>query len=256
MAGRPPGSIGLNYHPIIDSGTMCLSESTPPTTLCSHQQITPHDEITPIANYIAKEMNANAHGADVQHMIEMNNFSATACIEDFSKLPLWKQILGLGIRPEQCVNMGLSYRSAALLAWGMKVRQNGDWDHKPKIATRFNPRNPGGKQHWHLYGNTLYFYDVWSNIHYGYVGAAAGFSESVLLDGAGLEQIASSLLDLRLPERSPAVSGLRAWDDSSDRDAITIGIKLYGQHPKRVTGHDVLMRVLTASTTDTRVYSP
>ena len=235
---------------------MCLSESSPPGALGRDQQSAHHDEITPIADYIANEMNINAHSADVKNMIEMNSFSAETCIADFSKLPLWRQILGLGIRPEQCLNMRLSYRGAALLTWGMKVRQNGDWDHKPKIAARFNPRNPGGEQHWHLYGNTLYFYDVWSNIHYGYVGSTAGFSEAVLLDGAGLEQIGSTLLDLRLPEKSPAVSGLRTWDDSEDREAIKIGMELYRQKPKWVTGHDVLIRVLTASTIETRVYSP
>ncbi|UMP97053.1 polymorphic toxin type 44 domain-containing protein [Klebsiella pneumoniae] len=26
-----------------------------------------------------------------------------------------------------------------------------------------------------------YFYDVWSNIHYGYVGRSVGFSEAILL---------------------------------------------------------------------------
>jgi hypothetical protein len=75
--------------------------------------------------------------------------------------------------------MNVTYRISALIAWAAKVRQNGDWDHKPKIAQRFHPRVPGGQQHWHLYGKTLYFYDVWSNIHYGYVGRAAGFSEKV-----------------------------------------------------------------------------
>ena len=82
--------------------------------------------------------------------------------------------------------------------------RDGEWDHKPIIARRFHPRSPG-LQHWHLYGNTLYFYEVWSNIHYGYVGRAAGFSNGVLLDGAGLEQIGSDLARLNLPRRSPGV---------------------------------------------------
>lgn len=118
MAGRIPGPIGLNNNPIIDRGTLCLSESSPPGTLGRDQQTARHDEITPIANYIANEMNTNARGADVKHMLEMNSFSAETCIADFSKLPLWRQILGLGIRPEQCLNMRLSYRSAALLTLG------------------------------------------------------------------------------------------------------------------------------------------
>lgn len=87
------------------------------------------------------------------------------------------------------------------MVWALKVRQNGDWDHKPIIAARFHPRSQGGLQHWHLHGNILYYYEVWSNIHYGYVGRASGFSEAVLLDGAGLEQIGSTLLRLKFPEK-------------------------------------------------------
>ncbi|MDH1262060.1 polymorphic toxin type 44 domain-containing protein [Pseudomonas sp. GD03944] len=44
---------------------------------------------------------------------------------------------------------------------------------------------------WQNCGQMDYVYDIWSNIHYGYVRRAGFFSESVLPDGAGLEQIAS-----------------------------------------------------------------
>ncbi|MOA31335.1 hypothetical protein D3C78_1524870 [compost metagenome] len=70
---------------------------------------------------------------------------------------------------------------------------------------------------WHKHGKQDYSYDIWSNIHYGYVGMAGGFSESLLLDGAGLEQIASDSLrwirDSKKfpgPKRSEGVDGLRA----------------------------------------------
>jgi putative RNase toxin 44 of polymorphic toxin system len=255
MGGNPPGPIGRTNNPLIDSGTMCRNESSLPGPMCNQRQAAHRDEITPIACYIVVEMNTNAHGADVKRMAEMNSFSAEACIADFSKLPLWKQILGLGIQPDQCVDMQLSYRTAALIAWGIKVKQNGDWDHKPKIAARFHPRSPGGLQHWHLYGNTLYYYEVWSNLHYGYVGRTAGFSESVLLDGAGLEQIGSTMLRLKLPEKSPAVAGLRAWDDPHDRAAIMMGIHLYRQKHKLVTVQDVMNLVLLSNSILKKPYS-
>jgi hypothetical protein len=256
MGGKPPSPIGRSNNPIIDPGTMCRNESSPPRPVCSQRQVAHRDEITPIARYMVDEMNTNACGADVKRMAEMNSFSAEACIADFSKLPLWKQILGFGIQPDQCVDMQVSYRMAALIAWGMKVRQNGDWDHKPKISARFNPRAPRGLQHWHLYGSTLYYYDVWSNLHYGYVGLAAGFSESVLLDGAGLEQVGSTLLRLKLPEKSCAVAGLRAWDDPYDRAAITMGIELYRRKPKWVTANDLLNLVLNSNSIRKKSYSP
>jgi hypothetical protein len=70
-------------------------------------------------------------------------------------LPLLRRMLGLGITPQQCVDLELTNGIAALIAWGRKVRQNSDWDHKPKIASRFNSCVPGQQQHWHLYGKTL-----------------------------------------------------------------------------------------------------
>jgi hypothetical protein len=255
MGGMPPGSTGLTNQPVVDSGTGTAHESSTPGSLGMRGAVAHRDELTPIARYIASEMNRNARSDDVRRMAEMNRFSAGACITDFTNLPLWKQILGLGIRPEQCVDMQLSYHSAALIAWVAKVRQNGEWDHKPKIAVRFHPRAVN-VQHWHLYGNTLYYYEVWSNIHYGYVGRAAGFSEATLLDGAGLEQIGSDLARLNAPTRSTDVAGVKAWDDPHDRTAIRIGIDLYSRRSAGVRSRDVLSAVITSNSILTRPYSP
>jgi len=205
--------------------------------------VTP-DELTPIAQYIAAEMNNNLAGADGQKMRGLNTFSSTTCIQNYQNLPVWKQLLGLGISPEQCINMEISNDIAALSIWAGLVMQNGDWDHKPKIAKKFHPRVPNGSQHWHLYGTTLYFYDVWSNIHYGYVGKGVGFSDSVLLDGAGLEQIGSTLARFSMPQSSPSVKGLRKWDDPSDREAIEIGIRIFRTNPTNVTAQIVLNEVI------------
>ncbi len=256
MDGDPPGPIGFTNNPVIDPGTSSRNESSPPGALRSQPLAAHRDELTPIALYIAGEMNANAHGDSVKRMADMNQFSAEECITDFSRLPLWKQILNFGIQPEQCVNMEISFRTAALMIWAMKVRQNGDWDHKPTIASRFNPRVRGGQQHWHLYGHTLYYYEVWSNLHYGYVGTAAGFSESILLDGAGLEQIGSDLARMNLPTRSPDIAGLRAWDAREDRAAIMMGIQLYRRRPMFVTANDVLEVVLASNSIWKKPFSP
>ncbi|MBA2750436.1 MAG: hypothetical protein H0U45_17330 [Tatlockia sp.] len=79
---------------------------------------------------------------------------------------------------------GLS-KAAALAAWAQKVKPDGDWDHKPKLLTmlKFDGNEPptfpipGDDEH-------EYNYDIWSNIHYGYVGMAAGFNSLELRTGA------------------------------------------------------------------------
>ena len=71
----------------------------------------------------------------------------------------------------------------------------------------------------------VFYYDIWANIHYGYVGKAAGFSENDLLTGAALEQAVAH----------PGQTG----DDLSDRASIQIGIRLY-REGSRVSEEDVL----------------
>lgn len=203
------------------------------------------DEITPIAAYIAQEMKTNANGATVQRLRRLNDDSAAACQEALADEPIWKRVPGkVACQTEEWAN-----HVEALRLWTSKVQGGADWDHKRKIARRFHPRvaGPEPSQVWHLYGLTLYFYDVWSNIHYGYVGRAAGFSAETLLTGASLEQLRQNLSDFRLPTRQPDTPTLQSFDDPRDRKAIQIGIDLYQQDPRSVTDTDVLRAVLNAT---------
>ncbi|MCP5419029.1 MAG: hypothetical protein H6970_00870 [Gammaproteobacteria bacterium] len=214
------------------------------------------DEITPIAVYMAGEMNTNAHGPDAKKMLDLNTYSADQCIQNYRNQPLLPKLLGLGITPEECVNRQMTYPQAALLSWTLLVAQGAKWDHKVIIPTKFHPRDPVA-QHWHLYDNTLYFYDVWSNLHYGYVGMACGFSESVLLDGAGLEQIGSDIFRGRMPGRTGSPGdGLRAFDDPADRAAITEGIRLYRSTPRNVTAQQLVHFVTTSKEITKKPYKP
>lgn len=97
----------------------------------------------------------------------------------------WYAQLGAHNNPQ---TIAASNTAAVMVIWAEKVGQNREWDHKPKILKEFNNDTR------HKQGRYAYYYDSWSNIHYGYIGMAAGFSESVLLEGAGLEQIASETL--------------------------------------------------------------
>lgn len=207
------------------------------------------DELTPIAQYMAHEMNTNAHSRDAQRMHELNNSSAEKCINEYIHQPLWRRLFG-AIPPQACMQIEISSRQAALLMWTGKVMQDSEWDHKPIIRARFISATSGNGA-WHAYKDRLYFYDIWSNIHYGYVGAAAGFSKAKLLDGAGLEQIGSDLLRLQLPTKRPGVQGLRAFDDTSDSTSIEVGIDLHSTDPRHVSTATLVQTVIanTASFT-------
>jgi hypothetical protein len=210
------------------------------------------DELTPIAVYMAHEMNTNAHGPDCVQMARYNAQSSKQCVAEYFKASWWRKLFGT-LSPQQCMDIEISSHQAALMMWTMKVMQDAEWDHKPKIRVRFLSPSTQSRV-WHTYASTEYYYDIWSNIHYGYVGAAAGFGEDILLDGAGLEQIGTDLLRRRWPTRSLGVTGLRAFDNESDRTAISMGIELYALVPQHVSPKSLVQTILMTAGLETRVH--
>lgn len=77
--------------------------------------------------------------------------------------------------------------------WFVQVRQDGPWDHKPILRNMYEsmpaPPRPFGTLgrafHFPIRGDLFheFYYDIWSNIHYGYVGTRCGFDEQTLQDG-------------------------------------------------------------------------
>ncbi|MNF45709.1 hypothetical protein D3C84_268510 [compost metagenome] len=230
--------------------TGLMSQTTPPEktepVVCTHP-----DMMEQLASYIADEMNRNILDPAVLEMKKLIDYDAGIEAKQFAELPLLARMGGA----LDFNNIALAKKAAAFAIWTGKVGQGMDWDHKEKIPTIFG----GGV--WHKQGKYDYFYDIWSNIHYGYVGRVGGFSESLLLDGAGLEQIGSATYrkleeiadnlpkdeqKKRWPYRSADIDGLRAWDDIQDRLSISIGVKLYNKHPNGgITAEMVMNEVLS-----------
>lgn len=179
-----------------------------------------------LARYIAEEMSSNIHHPSVLKMKELLSYDVAEETRKKMELPWFAQI---GTTSPQAI--GAANVATAMGLWTERVGQGRDWDHKPKIHAKF-----GG--YYHKQGMYDYFYDIWSNIHYGYVGRAAGLSESALSDGAGVEQIASDsvrkVLDWKTrrgPHATEGVDGMKAYDDVADRVSIGIGIQLYAELP-------------------------
>jgi len=116
---------------------------------------------------------------------------------------------------------------AAMAVWYQTVKTGSTWDHKPKIRDRFSsvavarplPRKgKPSRSYYHKFKQHDYFYDVWSNIHYGYVGLSVGFSESLLLKGSTWEQ-----------NMTPGAIGDDTVDDVT---SMKIGFALFHRHGK------------------------
>lgn len=223
--------------------SLCISKT------CPHP-----DMMEELAEYIAGEMNRNIHHPSVLKMKKLNSYDTAAETKKFLEQP-WYAMAGTA-SPQ---TVGYANSAAAFSMWTERVGQNRPWDHKPKIFALF-----GGAAR-HKQGAHEYYYDIWSNIHYGYVGMAGGFTESALLDGAGGEQIVSDSVrkivevlfepgkekKLPGPNRSENVDGLRAWDDAQDRISIGIGTKLYNQYPHGgITGKIIMTEVLAVPLKD------
>lgn len=109
-------------------------------------------------------------------------------------------------------------------AWGAVAQEflflgGGEWDHKPRIEPIWGVYNRLGNK------GEIWFYDIWSNIHYGCVGRAAGLPLSALTSGAGAAQAVDS--------------GSTSGDDVIDAEGIIAGYNLYSG-PRIYTAGDLL----------------
>lgn len=146
-----------------------------------------------IAAYIADEMRRNAlspEAADIKHW-------NTAVIPVVAKAKFWDM-----------------------------VATGHAWDHKWQIAQKWgmDTGNLNTLYSWVDEKNASLRYDVWSNIHYGYVGRHAGFGEQALLDSANATWL-------------PGTGGQL---DAADDVAIRIGYDLYNRYPPDQITPDVV----------------
>lgn len=112
------------------------------------------------------------------------------------------------------------------------------WDHKWQIRDKFSNvavKNRSyisakdgsikeSSSHFHKYKNHDYFYDVWSNIHYGFVGRYCGFSRQELLTGSDMQQIFSNIKNLKFFQ----------GDDVADKITMQLGIDLYEEYKDNI----------------------
>jgi hypothetical protein len=97
--------------------------------------------------------------------------------------------------------------------WKNLVGSRQPWDHKKTILASFMDWSYDVSiQH-------LFAYDLWSNMHYGYVGLAAGFTEVELRGGAAVASVQGNGLRFLISQGS--------LDDIRDTAAIEIGMELW-----------------------------
>ena len=222
------------------------------TVPCLHK-----DQAPEIAAWIVGEIQANVESEDGQRIKRQNAYSGLEAIEDFQRevesLNLFQRLARESVRPN-FMQIEMQLKGAALGRWAWLTMPGGVWDHKPYFQKdgakekEFATLRITANQWHHKYQGYEYFYDIWSNIHYGYVGRYVGFSEDVLLDGAGLAQYASDAAEFKMPENRSDTNGygFRRFDDVTDYLSVRLGISLFERFntPQQLTG-SLLMNEIT-----------
>ena len=116
--------------------------------------------------------------------------------------------------------------------WITMVDTGKPWDHKPKITNRFKAvaveryTELGNytRSHYHKYHYHDYYFDVWSNIHFGFVGKYCGFSDLFLLFGSNTQQMITNLKNLDFFQ----------GDTPADKVSIQLGINLYYTYKDKI----------------------
>ncbi len=129
----------------------------------------------------------------------------------------------------------------AMQIWKSMVGNRKPWDHKITIKTAYGDwanDAPSRKD---------YAFDIWSNVHYGYVGRSVGFSMWTLKNGAGYAQWrAGTSPDGYWSRRFKTIGDadfLAAFDDPNDQAAIDLGGKLWEDKGAGFTHQEFLDRL-------------
>jgi hypothetical protein len=179
----------------------------PPNAMAEDEQIICEFQLVQsIPNFIADEMNTNGKSSDVQKMADLNRLAKEKTLwGTLQKYPFAEGQASdlLGCRTHS--NEG-DWRDAAQdkIFCGLSAK-GGQWDHKPRIRPVWGVRNRLGNR------GFVYYYDSWSNIHYGFVARKGAISQENALNGASWAQL---------------IDQLGGKDDPSDVEAIKEGYAL------------------------------
>ncbi len=132
------------------------------------------------------------------------------------------------------------YYIAALSEWAGMVATGREWDHKPKLENMLGLKE-AKDYYFPIRGDTEHEYhsNIWSNIHYGYVGSAAGLDAETLHRGG----------DSQIPFTPYGY-------DPTSAISIQIGIDLWNQKGKGLRPEDIQQAILAHTQDYVRDYGP
>ncbi|MEV6235014.1 polymorphic toxin type 44 domain-containing protein [Saccharopolyspora shandongensis] len=183
-------------------------------------------EFRDVLNFMTGEMVNNSKDPRTRELIEKNRLAGFLDVLDDVRDP-----------PENFLDIFESddlseklNRSGAYAEWFELVKPGGEWDHKSWIldmTVEDNTETP-------IPGTSGEIrYDMWSNIHYGYVGREAGFSADDLHTGADV-----------------ADYGTQGHTDPADQAAVQFGMDLHEKYGPDALTPEIVQQEIIANYDD------
>jgi hypothetical protein len=192
------------------------------------EKICTYTDVKIVANYIVKEMSTNMNSDEC---LKIKKYNYDFC---------WGSPFDI-----------IKNKKAAYQLWKNMVGKGCVWDHKSYILKTFKKWSCNKENK----DSLKFYFDIWSNIHYGFVGKHAGFSEVELLNGAGYAQIGDNNKSLKswdtwkeyFKNRTMDIGDadfMGGFDDPKDQQAIKIGFGLYDAHKDDLTADKVTTKLI------------
>jgi len=181
----------------------------------------------PLADFIVREMKTNPFSIVGRQIHDANSYDLKAYSDAWELAPWYSKLSGRKTYLQALAEQKLW----AYTLFADIIGPGRPWDHKPVLKKMLGKDFNNG---WQKLGDFDYYYDIWSNIHYGYVGVALGFTAAELVNSAGLAQALLDSYQAAMDKRWPTMQHHPEngpWpgsaDDVPDHISIKLGCDLY-----------------------------
>lgn len=176
-----------------------------------------------VAAFILDKINKDSQSEEIISIKKLNSteYFDKAC-DDYNEL-LRITKYGNNAINQYLINAALSdsLNKAIATAWfGCLVADGrtrpfcGQWDYKVDVSEKWGNFQTVDFSDIGIQEEVIFYYDIWANIHFGFLGSVGGFSVEQLTNGAAVENGLSN-------------GSFIFQDDPSDLSAIWIGIAFY-----------------------------
>lgn len=178
----------VDFHAICDghatmSAIWADNESSGTLITAATRHLCLEDEVDEVAKLMAAEIDKNSSSSTVRQLAKLWAAETSTLANREGPILQWLQHTGQQINE-------FYERIVALKDFYSLVTDGAVWDHKQYFTTRHAGYEGWASfGAWHTFHAHEYYYDYWSNAHYGYIGSAIGLPKDVLIYGAALNQL-------------------------------------------------------------------